>query len=331
MDQPDTPDSGENLYTPDGVNYDEIVAEFAQVFSEEQQATTEEITQSPEEESPRSESAQAETASEQPEVQAESEQQPATESGLATRLAQAAKAERERIAEKKAWEEAKAKELEDSKAALVQELINNPLGFIKKYGVPENAYDVIGANFYAAALGDDTPDAIKQKISGSSIEMRLAQLEEQNKQLENRLREEMQSQQQAAESKATLAKYQGFLSNVPEDLPYLKATDSSEAIQAMAEVADHIWVSEGRIPEAKEVATLIEQQLAKTVSRYQGLFSNTTSIEEKPQAAALPDTKQVTLSETFSSDRIPPVAPSEEERIKEVTAMLEAQLREDGF
>lgn len=252
--------------------------------------------------------------------------QDSAQSGVAARLAEAAKAERARVSERKAWEEQQAKALADREQSLVNELLNDPQGFIKKYNLSDKQLDVIGANFYAAVLGENTPDSIREKIQGSSVESRFRALEEQNKQLKEQLLAEMQQQQQQAEAKAVLAKYEGFLGSVPANLPYLAATDSGEALQAMAQVADHIWISEGRMPEPGEVAQLIENQLAETIARYSGI--GTKNVEQPPPVtSAKPQNKPQTLTETISADRAQPESLDEEARIRQATKELDELLR----
>ena len=236
-----------------------------------------------------------------------------------TKLAERARAEREKRATEensvKADEARIAEAVEAAKKEVIAELMNSPETFVEKHGLEAAE---LAMRFYAADLGEDAPDDLKQQIGMSATDRKIAA---QAKAIEE-LRAEMNTREQAATGKAVLDQYTNFLASVPADLPYLAVEESNDALKAMAEVADIMYQNSGSFPSALEVAQLLNAEIEQTAARYAAI--------KRPEAAVVPQvTAQVkTETNTISNDDLGHAAKKEapEDDFEAALAMLETLL-----
>ena len=240
--------------------------------------------------------AQTEQAQDEP-VQAQTEPEEATEEPeepketLSPLLAEKAREERELRAQIAAVKGSTEQQVQQARDTLLAELKTNPQKFINDYGI-DNAGD-LAAHFYAADLGDDAPPELKQLTQKSDFERYQANVEARF--AEMKLEQERAARQ--AEIDATAVQYSGFISAVPEALPYFAAEakhSQEEAFNAMAEVADHMYSQNGTYPSAAEVAQLIETQISQTAARYSAI--NQPSVEDTPKTVEVAKKLSQTLS-----------------------------------
>lgn len=233
------------------------------------------------------------------------------EAQLSPLLAEKARKEREYREKLANLESSQEQAIEDAKAAVVKEMMANPQAFVTKYGV--DAGD-LAMQFYAAELGDDAPAELKQQLNISDSDRKLRELEQK---FEQRFEQQHQAALQA-QQQTVIDQYNGFLTDVPSELPYFAAEvehSSTEALRAMADLADHLYVTSGKYPSAPEVARLIETQIADTVARYTAV-NQTRNVEQKPVAVQKPidtTTNTTTLSNELSGGSSRPSPSGEDE------------------
>tara|TARA_R110002020_G_scaffold207256_3_gene412672 strand:+ start:12137 stop:13054 length:918 start_codon:yes stop_codon:yes gene_type:complete len=241
---------------------------------------------------PTSEATTEAPAQAEPEVEVAPEATPDEQKELLSPLlAEKSRREREARAEIDALKGSQEQAVADARADLVKELISDPQGFIAKHDI-ENAGD-LAMHFYAADLGDDAPDDLKAQIGMSDLER---YKQDQAKQFED-LRAEIAQREEHARNKAVIDQYDGFLSEVPADLPYLAVEaqhDQRETLKAMAQVADVMHQQNGVYPSAGEVAKLIDREIAQQAARYKAIGQ--TQPDVKQTQVTEPVETPVTLS-----------------------------------
>jgi len=208
---------------------------------------------------------------------------------LSPLLAEKSRREREARAEIESLKGSQEQAVADARAELVKELTSDPQGFIAKHGI-ENVGD-LAMHFYAADLGEDAPDDLKAQIGMSDLER---YKQEQTKELAS-IRAEIAQREENARNAAVIDQYDGFLSDVPADLPYLAVEaqhDQREALKAMAQVADVMQRENGVYPSAGEVAKLINREIEQQAARYKAI------------GQAQPDVKQTQVTEPVENQPV---------------------------
>ena len=254
----------------------------------------------------------AETEAEQTvETQAQPADNPATEATTAEQkellsplLAEKSRREREARAEIEALKGSREQAIADARAELVKELTSNPQEFIAKYGI-ENVGD-LAMHFYAADLGEDAPDDLKAQIGISDFD-RFKQ--EQAKELAA-IRAEIAQREELARNQAVIDQYDGFLSDVPADLPYLAVEvqhDQREALKAMAQVADVMQRQNGVYPTAGEVAKLIDREIAQQAARYKAIGQPATDVKQTQVTEPVENSITLSTDNTGRSAKKQPV------------------------
>lgn len=309
----------ENTSGDDSQSQDDTSNEAFSVDNIINELTAEFEPQSSTEESPESEEAKA-----QPEPSTEVAATPTeeTKEALSPLLAEKSRREREARAEIEALKGSTEQAVADAQAAVLAELKTNPQAFIAKYGI-ENAGD-LAMHFYAADLGEDAPDDLKAQIGMSDLDR---YKQEQSQELQN-LRAEISQREELARNKAVLDQYDGLLSEVPAELPYLAvevAHDRQEALRTMAQVADHMFQQSGTYPSAVEVAKLIEREISATQARYKAIGETTPDVKQ-PQTAKVEKEPITTLSTDLSKSKSKKALVGEDEHFNDALDYFEKLL-----
>jgi hypothetical protein len=297
----DSQPQGENSQSDQAFNLEDVVSELLPQF------------EASFEEAPAQQAEPAATGEAQPENPPAQEAAPdKPEEILSPLLAEKARREREARAEIEALKGSKEQAVKDAREALVKELLQDPQGFIAKYGI-DNPGD-LAMHFYAADLGDDAPDDLKQQIGMNDLDRYKSDVQKEFEALRN----EMAQREQMARNQATLDQYSGFLSEVPAELPYLRVEaqhDQQEALKTMAQVADFMYERDGKYPPASAVAQAIEDQIATQAARYKAI-GQPQNVEVQPQTVRPVETQAKTLS-TDNSGKSAKKAPVGEDELFE--------------
>jgi len=283
---------------------------------------------------------EAEAAPEPAEAQAEAQPEPRDETGttdpepeqraeaLSPQLAEISRREREARAKIEAAEQSKQAAVEQAQKAFLQELMNNPQEFIAKHGI-ETPGD-IAMHFYAAELGDEAPDDLKQLLGQSKVDRLERTMEQRIAAMEQKFAEE----RERVQLQATIDQYKGFLADVPSDYKYLGIEaqhDSTEVLRSMADVADFIRDTQGRVPTASEVARVLEDQIQQTVARYNQAQEPAAEVKPAPQKTTKSTAPNVakespTLSNELSGSSAKPLPVGEDELLEDAIAYFTENL-----
>jgi len=215
---------------------------------------------------------------------------------LSPEIAERARIEREERAKVEAAKGAIDEAVTKAKSDLLQSLINDPQQFIEDNGI-ENVGD-LAMHFYAADLGDEAPDDLKDKVGKSDLEQYKRATEERFTQM----KADMELREIQAQNNLVLNQYRGFLSDIPTaDLPFLANEvkhDSEGTLAAMAKVADHMHEQSGKYPSATEVAQVIELEVSKQAARFKAVVGEQT----QPVAVSKPKEETITETPTLSNN-----------------------------
>jgi hypothetical protein len=313
------PESAQPTIDPDDISSDSFFEALVDEIVPPEQPPAQETSEQPQ--AQKEEESQAEQAG-ATDPESSTEQRP-----LSPLLAETSRREREARAEIEALKQSKEEAVEQAKLELLEELVTNPQGALQKYEKLKAAAGDLALNFYAAELGEDAPDDLKQQVGMSDVDRKLAALEARIEQ-ERLLREQAAIQ---ARNQAVLDQYNGFLNSVPENLPYLAsevAADPNAALSAMAEVADSMYQKRGSYPAASEVAQLIEDQISSIAARYAAI-QKPSNVEKAPQTDQVETKSQPskTLSTDHSGSSAKPVPVGEDEIFEDAMAWMQENFK----
>lgn len=300
----DTQPQGEDSQATEAFDVNSVINDLLPEFealNNEQPAPQEEVAEEP---------AQEAQPEDSPAQETEVAQQ---ETILSAKLAEKARREREERAAREDFEKTKAQAVEAAKEALLDELLNDPQGFLSKYEKARERAGDLALNFYAADLGEDAPDELRQQVGMSERDRDLAAMREEIQ----TLRLEMQQREIHARNQATIDQYSGFLSDVPADLPYLAVEaqhDQHEALKTMAQVADHMFEQSGSYPSASEVAKAIDRELSRQAARYASI-GKPQNVETPQTVKSVKEEPKVTTLSTDISGKSPSRLPSGEDEL----------------
>jgi len=151
-------------------------------------------------------------------------------------------------------------------------LVTDPVAFLSQAGVdPEKNTEIAELLLYAA-LGEDAPDAYKERHAELQRDIKMQSLEQRQADWEKKQTDQaQQARDQAAYSKY-MGELHGYLDAIkPEDYTYLSTKVQREpdvCRQWMENAANYLFEQTGNPPTAKDVAQAIEAELERSIAPY---------------------------------------------------------------
>ena len=166
------------------------------------------------------------------------------------------------------------REVQEAKTAAEREISqlreqfqNDPAGALKTLGI-ENPGEYANRLWYAE-LGDDAPEEFKNKVHQQRTEQRLRELEQLNKETEEKANNARQQAVIDVKVQNMADDIKGLVSDIPADaFPYLRReadANSSEVLKAFGELGETM-IAQGQYPTATQMAQLLEQGIAEQIS-----------------------------------------------------------------
>lgn len=229
------------------------------------------------------------------------------------------------------------KQVEAAKAQAIEELraqfTRNPRQFARTVGLKPDQLSTIGTLYLGEALGDEAPDDVKQKLQMYELQSELEAI----KQDRTAQREEAKEAVPAhviARANATEAEIEAFVADVPAELPFLALEakeNPREAMEALCQIAiplaNEAYLRGGRWPTAREVARLLNDELARNyerLSRAAGKPATPASTQAPAPSAQAPTLSDADL--TARPDRQPEGLLSDDEYVNRAIGRYSSQL-----
>ncbi len=235
-------------------------------------------------------------------------------------LAERSKQERARREFEASFEQKLADARAEAQAEVIKALKANPSSFIEQHKI-DNADD-LALHFYAAALGDEAPEELKQQLGKTEADRRVATLEAKLEAFEAK----MISQREIERSQAVLDQYSAVIADVPSDLKYFgveASANSEEMLTAMAKVADQLHQETGAYPGALEVAKILDSAIADQAAKYAALTEAKPS-EPDSTSTVQPVKETETLTNELSGRAAEREQTSEDDNFEAALKMLES-------
>jgi hypothetical protein len=218
------------------------------------------------------------------------------------RLADKFRVEREKLDQQRVALEAQQEKLKAWERAKSRAMVD-PVGVLEALGLERESFEDVAKLIYTHAKGLDDPSTRQ----ATRTEMRLRELENDNKRLQEQARERQKQQERQAASARQQKQVETYLAGVqqavtPEATPLvakLLASKPSEALSQFTVIAEELIRKTGEVPRPQDVAKELERQTTEYIQAM-GLPVSTTPPAEKTPPAS------VTISNDIQTPTTPP-------------------------